>query len=138
MAKTTVSAYFTLTGEDFDVDYVTQVLGIQPTYLRDKNEVLGNGRLFGHTEWGTNTQLEESKDIEIQVDKVIAPYLDKVDLLNMVQVKCNAEWSFGIVVYSREDGAPAMGFSKEQLKFFASIEAKHVDIDFYVLTERTD
>ena len=135
MTKTTVLAYFTLIGDNFDIDYVTQVLDTPPTGTRNRNEVLGNGRVFGHTEWGISTQEESSRDIEIQLNKVIAPYFDKIDLLNKVRVQCHAEWNILIVVYIRNGDVPAMTFSKENLKFFASIDAE-VGFDTYIISTR--
>jgi len=135
MKKTTVVVSFTLGGKDFDVDHVTQMLETQPTYCRTKNEVLGNGRLFGYTKWGTLTQREESTDVEIQVNKAIAPFLDKASLLNQLRLECEAEWQLTIVVYVEEDEPPFMGFTREQMRFLGSIEAE-VDFDFYIMSDR--
>lgn len=132
MEKTTVSAHLTLVGNDFDLDYVTNILEISPTYTRDKNEILRNGEKFGHTEWGTYTEYEQSFDIEIQLDKVLIPYRNKVDLMNKIRIECNAEWNVVIVIYIRNGHKPALGFSKHNLKFLASIDAD-VGFDLYII-----
>ena len=137
MEKTTVTVSFTLIGDDFDANHVTQVLGVQPTVIQNRNDLLKTGKPCGYTAWEIETQLEESTDTEVQLNKVIAPFFDKVDLLNRLRKECNAEWQVLIVVYSSEDGPPMIGFSREQLKFLGAIEAK-VDFDFYVLALRKE
>ena len=129
--KTRICASFMLIGEDFDPNYVTQALKTQPKFIQKRDSFLKTGKACGYTAWGLETKLEESRDAEAQLNKVIAPYFDKVELLNRLREECGAEWHVQIVVYTGTDGSPSLGFSKEQLKFLGAIEAEFVDIDFY-------
>ena len=62
MAK--IQGHLTLVGDDFDTALVSKMLGRLPTYVREKTEVLGNGQLFGHCEWGVETALIEAEDFQ--------------------------------------------------------------------------
>lgn len=62
MAK--IQGYLTLIGDDFDTALVSKLIGRLPTYVREKTEVLGNGQLFGHCEWGVGTELIETFDLQ--------------------------------------------------------------------------
>ena len=62
MAK--IQGHLTLVGDDFDTALVSKMLGRLPTYVREKTEVLGNGQLFGHCEWGVETALMEAEDFQ--------------------------------------------------------------------------
>lgn len=58
-----IQGYLTLIGDDFDTALVSKLIGRLPTYVREKAEVLGNGQLFGHCEWGVETELIETDDL---------------------------------------------------------------------------
>jgi len=135
MKKTIVYVYFTLLGDNFDADYVTQTLGIQPTAIQNPTDLLKTGKACGYTAWETEVQQEESTNIAIQVDKAIAPFLDKASLLDQLRQECNAEWKLTIVIYVEDDEPPFMGFTREQMKFLGSIETE-IEFDMYILSDR--
>lgn len=131
MEETAVSAYFTLIGDDFDVNYVTNVLDITPSETRYKDEILGNGRKFGHTEWGISTGHEVSLDINNQFNTIFALVYDKIDLLSQLCVECNAEWHILFVITIENGYAPAMYFKKDFIHFAAAIDAQ-IGFDTYI------
>ena len=136
MKNTSVSVYFTLIGDDFNTDYVKEMLHINPTYIRHKNKVICKEKTFNKcTEWGTLIKKECSMDINVQINKALDLYKDKVDLLNKIRIECNAIWNLEIVIYIENGDVPSMFFSQKILKFLASIDAK-MDCDIYVLSSR--
>ena len=133
MDKTTISTHFTLSGDDFDIEYVSEALAILPNYTRSKDEVLKNGRKFGHTEWGIETEYDISLDVEEQFEKVYSIISEKVEILERLRVECNAEWSILFVIKIENGETPAMHLSKKIVKFAATIDAE-IDFDVYVLS----
>ena len=131
MEKTNVSVYLTLAGKSFDVDYVTRKIGIAPTFTRSKDEVLGNGRLFGHTEWGIGIEEEISLDIEKQLNKILLMVHDEASILSSLSNELGAEWHFMFVVRIWDGVVPSMFLSKEFISFAAGICAQ-IDFDTYV------
>lgn len=134
MDKTTVSTHLTLSGDEFDIGYVSDILATQPDYIRYKDEVLKNGRKFGHTEWGIETDYEVSLDVEEQFKKLHTRIIEKVEILARLREECNAEWSILFVIKIENGEAPAMHLSKETIKFAAMIDAE-IDFDVYVLSD---
>ena len=59
-----IQGHLTRIGDDFDTALVSKLIGRLPTYVREKTEVLGNGQLFGHCEWGVETALMEAEDFQ--------------------------------------------------------------------------
>ena len=50
-----IKGHLTLIGKDFDPSYVSSFTHTAPTWFKSKHDVQGNGKLFGHTEWGVET-----------------------------------------------------------------------------------
>ena len=133
MDKTTVSAHLILAGDSFDIDYVTGVLGIHPTIVRRKGEVLHNGRLFESTIWGIGTEYEISRDIASQYSKILHAVQEKTELLARICTECQAEWYIDFVIYIENGINPAMHLSKEIVSFAGAIGAQ-IDFDMYILS----
>ena len=131
MKETMVSVSLTLIGDDFDLAYVSNTLNILPTYTRNKDEVLGNGRLFGHTEWGIGTDYEPSHDIGIQIQRILDTILDKEDTLQTICTECNAQWHILVVIYIVKGKTPIMILPKKLISIAAAIEAQ-IGFDTYV------
>ena len=137
MIKSTVGISLTLCGDDFDVQYVSNKLGIMPTQSRGKDEVLGNGRRFGMTEWSLEIEKECSYNIENQYQKIMLLTQDKTSLLSELCVECNARWYISFVIYIENGDVPSPFLTKEFVAFAAAIGAS-VDFDIYVLSARQD
>ena len=118
-----IKIYLTLIGDDFDCNYVTRIVGLQPSTLRDKNEVLGNGREFGHYEWGIETDLIHTDDLSDIPDKFVLTIPCSSKQLFSLAAELKAQWHilFLVEVY---DVFPALYFSAEFIKFAADIGAQ--------------
>ena len=126
-----IKIYLTLIGDDLDPDIITKTVGLQPTEVRDKNEILGNGRLFSHCEWGIESELIRTEDLSDIPDSFlrILPCGSEV-LLNLAH-EFNAQWNILILIRVTES-FPAVYFSPEFVKKAADIEAT-VGLDVYLL-----
>jgi len=133
MDKTNVQANFTIIANVLDHIEVSSVLGIEPSYIRHSNEVLNNGRLFGHDEWGIGTEYEESLDINDQLKKITDAVYDKTAIVNEVCEKFHAKCHFLIVVNVENGEFPAMYFESDFIKFATSINAE-IGFDPYFLS----
>ncbi|MCL2153535.1 MAG: DUF4279 domain-containing protein [Oscillospiraceae bacterium] len=137
VTKSTVGASLALCGDDFDVDYVSNKLGINPTHIRNKDEVLNNGRRFGQTEWAVEFERECSYSIENQYQKIMSMVKDKTDLLSELCAECNATWHIAFYIYIENGDVPSPYLTKEFIAFAAAIGAT-VDFDIYVLSSRAE
>ena len=128
-----IKIYLTLIGEELSIDHVTKRVGIAPAYVRDKNEILGNGRLFGHYEWGIETELIHTDDIADYPDKFISTIPCGPDVLAGIAKECDAHWHIMILVNVYDD-FPALYFSSEFIKTAGEIGAE-IGFDVYMNTD---
>ncbi len=64
-----------------------------PSWVRQKDEVLKNGRFFGHTEWGIKTEMFCTDDALPVIEQLSSLITTKPDTLKEVANECNAEWN---------------------------------------------
>ena len=130
MAK--ISSHLTLIGDYFDLDYVTRLSGMNPTYLRRNDERLNNGRLFGHTEWGIASEPMEDDSIELSLDELLSKITcDPVELYEIAQ-SCNASWHIVIVIYFEQDELPMLYLSQRFIQVAGQLHAE-MGFDTYEL-----
>lgn len=117
-----MKGYLTLIGDDFDHSYVTETLGQSPQTLRLKEEVLKNGRLFGHCEWGVETEKVISEDFESLASELMNLLSCSRYIMKEVAQKCNAQWN--ILFYLKViDEFPPIIFTNDFIQFSADIGA---------------
>lgn len=129
MAK--ILGHLTLVGDDFDTALVTKLIGRPPTRVREKTDVLCYGQLFGHCEWGVETEYIETDDLQPVSDLLREMINCPAQLLRKIAQDCNAEWKnmYCVKVY---DDFPALWFNAEFIQFVAEIGGD-IDFDGYLL-----
>lgn len=126
-----INVEFSLIGEDFDVDLVTDLLGITPTEVLIKGEKPENKNIPNiETSWSIATGFEESFDINIQLSKLLNIFSEKQEILKELQKRFNLLMIISVTIYLAEEGFPAIYLEKETINFLSKIEAM-IDIDMY-------
>lgn len=118
-----IQAHFTLIGKTFDTQFVTERTGIMPSWVRQKDEVLKNGRFFGHTEWGIETEMFCTDDALPVIEQLSSLITSKPDTLKEVANECNAEWNILFSIDIRNEDAPAIYFPAKFIEFCGEISA---------------
>ena len=118
-----IQAHFTLIGKTFDTQLVTERTGIMPSWVRQKDEVLKNGRFFGHTEWGIETEMFCTDDALPVIEQLSSLITSKPDTLKEVANECNAEWNILFSIDISNEDAPAVYFPAEFIEFCGEISA---------------
>ncbi|ELI7922609.1 DUF4279 domain-containing protein [Yersinia enterocolitica] len=132
MDKTTVMAYFSIYGDSFDIEGISQRLCLKPDDVRVKGLVpLGRKRPSIETSWKISTEDEESYDINVQLDKLIALLKDKKSELQNIKNTYGVNFIFVFVVKIENGEKPGMRFDVEKIKFISDINAE-IDIDLYI------
>ena len=132
MNTTNVKACFTICSDRLDHSEITKKLKIVPSYVRHSNEILGNGRLFGHDEWGIETDYDISLDISEQLSKMMDVIVDKGIAIRKLCEKFNANNSFLVVINLENGQIPVMSLNSNFIEFAASINAEiGFDVHFY-------
>lgn len=125
-----IIVHLTLHGDEFDSNYVTQRAGIHPNYTRQKNEVLPNGKIFGHTEWGIETSWVDGMDLDAVLELILPTVREKQAVLKQIAQDCHAKWDLLIGVEIWNEIKPDLFFSRENIQLFANLGIE-VGIDYY-------
>ena len=133
-------AYFSAFGEDFPVDIITDVLGMEPTKTFNKGDVIHHPNLVSttskrrkHTDWVLSTGYQESYDINDQLDLLLVSLGGKTEELNQLQKKYDLEYLFMIVIEIVNDEKPAMYLEKNMIDFSSLIQAE-IQFDLYIVS----
>lgn len=130
--NTNVKVEFSIIGENFNPNVITENLSIEPTESYLKGDKVKNKDVERkETCWELSTEYEESLDINTQLDKVVSKVINKKDDLIKLIEKYNLEIIVAIVVNVENNEKPSMHFNKEFIKFCNDISAEFY-IDLYI------
>ena len=121
MAK--MKGHLTLIGDEFNPDEVTAQLKVQPQWIKNKHDILGNGQEFGHYEWGIVTDLIEHYDLDPIVQQLADFIRPRTKLLAEIAKNCCAVWNILFDISSTED-FPATYFGADFIRLAAEINAE--------------
>ena len=127
-----IRAYLTLIGDEFDVDYVSKEMKMDPDEIRKKDEILRNGSLFGHTEWGLETRLEIGDEVEPVLRQLINRTISNVDTMRKLSKELHAAWHI-LILLKVYNASPAIILPLDILQYAVEIGAG-IGFDTYVLT----
>jgi hypothetical protein len=131
--KTQVMVYFSLFGDEFPINKVTERLGITPTETYKRGDLIPN-RSFAHyrkeTSWDLGTVYTVSLDVNDQLQQILDKLQDKSSIINEIKENYSIECKFFIVIRIEKGNTPALYLKKDIIKFASSIEAEF-DVDLY-------
>jgi hypothetical protein len=123
--KTQVKVYFSLYGDDFPIDFVSESFGIKPTnsYKKDdaivgkhKPKVVSTKTRFRkETAWELGTDYQESYDVKEKMDQIIRPLINKATIINELKTKYKLECDFSIVIIMENGDTPSLHLDKNKL-----------------------
>ncbi|MDQ0247845.1 hypothetical protein J2S09_005521 [Bacillus fengqiuensis] len=131
--KTQVMVYFSLYGDEFPTDEVTERLEITPSETYKKGDLIPNRSTALYrkeTSWDLGTGYQVSLDVNDQLQKIIGKLQNKASIINEIKEAYSVECKFFIVVKIEEGNTPALYLDKDIIKFASSIEAEF-DVDLY-------
>jgi uncharacterized protein (UPF0333 family) len=138
--KTQVKVFFSLYGDEFPIDYVTESLGIEPTNFYKKGDIVlrphkhnvisTKTQFRKETAWELSTDYQESYDVKEQMDQILKPLKSKVAIINHLKTKYKLECDISIVIIMENGGTPGLHLDIKLIEFANSIKAE-IDIDLY-------
>lgn len=121
-------AYFSAFGDEFPVENVTDVLGIEPTKTYNKGDIIVNPNLVStyirrrkETDWTVSTGYQESYDINDQLSQILKSLEEKTKELKQLKKKYRLEFLFMIVIQIENDEKPAMYLKKNIIDFSSAV-----------------
>lgn len=115
--------HLTLIGEDFNTKSVTEALAITPQYVREKDELLNNGRRFGHDEWGISTEIEETDDFHCFFRSFMSCIDNKLHLMREVADINNAQWNLLFELDVKDGCFPCLFFDSDLINEISGLNA---------------
>ena len=126
--------YFSLDGDNFDPDEITELLDLAPTSIRRKgSKIIGKVPKINSWELSTEKVIDDFIDVFEMSGKIINILRPKMELILEAKKRFNAEPRFQVVLtlsMNEEHSTPAIGFEIETIEFLGAIGA-FVDIDTY-------
>jgi hypothetical protein len=133
MEQSTISISLMLVGNIFDTDFVTEVIGRNPDWVRRKGDpIIGGLNEAKCTRWVIEIGERETIDF-ISVFSELFPFIrNKREQLLYVAKKCDSDWRVGVCVNIRNCQVPALWLSNEAIQMLHQINAT-IDFDVYIL-----
>lgn len=127
----TIKIAFCLTGHNFNLNNVTDKMGMTPTKARKKEDFPIQSIKAGvaKTYWSFEIK-EENNQIIIPFNKLINTLRKKTKTINSLCNEFNLEADFIVTIYTKKDVVPIIELTKDIMSFANSINAK-VSFDFY-------
>jgi hypothetical protein len=129
--ETTIMIEFDIKEESFDVDLVTKIIGIRPTYCH----YIGDKLKYKYAEspaWTIHTNEVKTLDLEKEINIILEMLKPIKDNLIKLKTDYHLKMGFCIVIHIVNGDSPAIYLSPEFIKFAATIGA---DVDFDVYLE---
>lgn len=124
-----MTAYLSLFGIDFDLNYVTTQTGISPNRTIHSTESAPCS-----TEWCVYTDTITSFEIQDVLDRLMALVICDVDVLCELARACNAKWKIHFDIRISDMEAPVIFFPAEFLHFCERLNAE-LDLDMQVVDQ---
>ena len=124
-----MTAYLSLLGNDFDLNYVTLRTGLSPNRTIHRTEPAPCS-----TEWCVHTDTITSFEIQDVLDSLMALVICDVDVLSELARACNAKWKIHFDIRIRNKEAPIIFFPAGFLLFCNRLNAE-LDLDMQVVDQ---
>ncbi|MDJ1474541.1 DUF4279 domain-containing protein [Bacillus sp. LS15-K4] len=134
-------AYFSVTGDIFPIEAITEALSIEPTQTYKKGDIVerrDNPNLVStktlyrkETDWTLSTGYLESYDINNQLQVILKSLERKTEQLKQLKEKYGLQFLFMVVIQVENNESPAMYLQKEIINFASFIQAE-IHFDLYI------
>jgi hypothetical protein len=132
LAQTQVMVYFTIFGDDFPLEVVTDKLGFSPTLSYTKGDLIPNRNStirYKETSWQWGTGYEDSYDVNEQIQQVIGQLAGKEEAIGKLLKRYSLECLFMIVIVIENGETPALYLNKDVIDFASRIGTEiHFDL----------
>jgi hypothetical protein len=120
---------FNISGDEFDLQYITDRMGISPTKTRTKNECPVPATAL--TYWRLSTDKEVCKAVCCQYEKIMKLLAEKELIINQLCKEYNLKTNFNIVIEMEGNNGPELVLTRQIILFISSICAE-IGFDLYI------
>ncbi|MBS4172758.1 DUF4279 domain-containing protein [Bacillus sp. FJAT-49736] len=136
-------AYFSALGDEFPLEIVTNILGIQPTETYKKGDILNSPdnpnltptkiRRRTETDWTFSTGYQVSYDINIQLEIILKTLNGKTQQLKELKENYDLEYIIMVVIQVENNESPSMYLQKDIIDFVSAIQGE-IHFDLYIIS----
>lgn len=123
-----IKVTFYLSADEFDLDEVTQKIGIIPTIARKKDSFPPTA--LACTIWALSIKEERCKAICFLFEELLNMLRPKEKLITDICKDYNIEASFEVVIHMQDGDGPEIVLPREVISFAATINAE-IGFDIY-------
>ncbi len=132
MEKTNIKVSLRIMGDNYNIQDVTNKLGIYPSQSWNNGDYIRNSkRKRTYTAWIYNIDAIETLDINVVIKKFERLFLRKAKEISELKREYNLDISIDFVIIIENEEPPAIYFEEQFIKFVAEIGARF-DIDTYI------
>jgi len=127
---------FYISGNDFDLDKVTHMIGISPTETRIKDDFPLQSILAGvaKTEWCIDLKEDHCIAISVLFEKMLEKLKDKETVIREACQNFQLSADFVLIIHTQGADRPEMLLPREAISFAAAINAE-IAFDLYYYEE---
>lgn len=130
--KTQINIDFSIVGDFFDTDLITEKIGVSPTEILKKGELLENKRLPNmETVWSYQTGKKDSFDLEEQFSIIFNVFQSKKNIIKDLCKQYNLKIYLQCNISILNDETPIIHLDNKSLNFISEIGAD-IDIDINI------
>ncbi|MDO4907525.1 DUF4279 domain-containing protein [Neisseria sp.] len=130
--KTQINIDFSIVGDFFETDLITEKLGVIPTEILKKGELLESRRLPNiETVWSYQTGIRDSFDLEEQFSIIFNLFESKKDVIKDLCKQYNLKVYLQCYISILNDETPIIHLDNRSLNFISEIGAD-IDIDISI------
>ena len=132
MEKTSIKVSLRIMGDNYNIQDVTNKLGIYPSQSWNNGDYIRNSkRKRTYTAWIYNIDAIETLDINVVIKKFERLFLRKAKEISELKREYHLDISIDFVIIIENEEPPAIYFEEQFIKFVAEIGARF-DIDTYI------
>ncbi|MEA5470216.1 DUF4279 domain-containing protein [Spirulina sp. 06S082] len=126
---------FTVLNFDCDPDEITAFVGVTPSKVWKKGDLIYPNASVSHKQngWTIKSELDNSIELSKHIEVVLNKIEDNWQSFVKICCKYYAELECTIYIYD-EDNRPTISFDKKLVKKLAQLNAE-IDVDLYILSE---
>ena len=129
--KTSVNIELIISGDYFEIDCVSKIIGLNPTAQWKKGDPVGKKPIRrSHTCWTYAIGNRETLDITTQWEAFLSEFKDKSESIRQVGALYQTEILILVTIFMYDEISPYMTLSNDVMEFANSIGAR-VDFDLY-------
>lgn len=125
--------YFSLKGDDFDPDTITEKLEIIPTKSCKKGDKGQYIKELKFAFWNVCSSVSDNLNIENLIENVVEKLFNKIEIINSLKTEYNLTSVLEVVLYvdtNEEKSTPSLSFNSKIIEFLHQTKTE-TDVDIY-------